>query len=470
MFKKIPGNTDYRINLKGLVIDSHDRPVETQRQSLFFTLEMFGEKRTLLRRSLILLAWYEPQHIADLNSQLKNISFPPVDRRHLGVTCGHLMIFDEPIEYRPGFRHIPSFPRYAISIEGEILDTATNRIITERRDSQGYETIYIYNPDKGGNRDIRVHRLMALAWLPNKDFRTRPFVNHLDGVRSNNRLENLEWCSGQENVQHALDAGLNSTRTKMKSRDVLTGEIAIYRSLTEMVAKLGIGSIRNFDSTLPGYLLNRRYEIKRLDDDSPWFYEDKDEAPVDGDPIKAIYTITVLDKITGELSHFTNVKVFYKTYGIWTKSGTLRDGIAVLQEKCPHLDISHKRNSVIGPYRVIDLTDQSSSIFPSIAEVSSATGRTRSELQFDLSRRLKFIYDGRWIVVPHGVSFRKEDYVEKSKKFRGVSVRRISDGVEIRARSMKEAARLSGINFKTIVKYVDTGNSVKGYDIRALDS
>lgn len=76
---------------------------------------------------------------------------------------------------------------------------------------------------KEGNKRIhRVHRLVANAFIPNP--LNKPEVNHKDGDRHNNNVENLEWCTHQENIQHAFSTGLY----KGKGTSKLTQEECDY--------------------------------------------------------------------------------------------------------------------------------------------------------------------------------------------------------------------------------------------------
>ena len=78
-------------------------------------------------------------------------------------------------------------------------------ILGARLSDRGYHTCVLYN--NGKPKSFRVHQLVGKAFIPNP--LNKPHINHLDGVKGNNMVENLEWVTISENQKHAFKTGLN---------------------------------------------------------------------------------------------------------------------------------------------------------------------------------------------------------------------------------------------------------------------
>ena len=93
---------------------------------------------------------------------------------------------------------------YSVSDTGEVRNDKTGRIL-KQRSSNEYKRVSL-TIGHGQMKNCAVHRLVAEAFLPNPDHKN--IVNHIDGVRYNNNVTNLEWCTQSENAQHARQTGL----------------------------------------------------------------------------------------------------------------------------------------------------------------------------------------------------------------------------------------------------------------------
>lgn len=98
-------------------------------------------------------------------------------------------------------------------------------------DIDGYLLVSLYNDT--ASQVVRVHRLVAQAFLPNPD--NLPQVNHKDGDKFNNSVTNLEWCTNQDNIDHSWKIGLRESRRRFQVKCVDTGEI--YPSINSIISK-----------------------------------------------------------------------------------------------------------------------------------------------------------------------------------------------------------------------------------------
>ena len=98
---------------------------------------------------------------------------------------------------------------YEVSNLGQVRSlnykrTKGTKILKLVIDKDGYLRVNLYKNGKQYNK--KVHRLVTAAFIPNPEGKTE--VNHIDGNKTNNRVENLEWVTHSENIQHAWESGL----------------------------------------------------------------------------------------------------------------------------------------------------------------------------------------------------------------------------------------------------------------------
>lgn len=96
-----------------------------------------------------------------------------------------------------------SFDRYVASGRGERF--VESRIYKQGNDKDGYKLISVLN--KGKQETGKVHRLVMMTFRYTPNFKSLT-VNHLDGDKRNNKLENLDWATQADNVKHAWETGL----------------------------------------------------------------------------------------------------------------------------------------------------------------------------------------------------------------------------------------------------------------------
>lgn len=106
------------------------------------------------------------------------------------------------------WKTLDGFPNYKISSEGRIFNTKTKKFLNPAYATNGYTEIYLCNSSKP--KKFKTHRLIASLFMDN-EFNKRE-VNHINGIKDDNRLCNLEWATSSENKLHAYKTGLMPNR------------------------------------------------------------------------------------------------------------------------------------------------------------------------------------------------------------------------------------------------------------------
>ena len=134
------------------------------------------------------------------------------------------------------------FPNYSVTDDGKVFSlnyggSCDKKEMKQQNNIKGYKRVSISSHSK--DKSFLVHRLVALAFIPNPD--NLPQVNHKDENKSNNRVENLEWCSNYYN-SHYMDKVERSAKAHWKPVKQFTKDgvfIKEYPSMHEVERQTG---------------------------------------------------------------------------------------------------------------------------------------------------------------------------------------------------------------------------------------
>lgn len=144
---------------------------------------------------------------------------------------------------------IANYNDYLIDESGNIFSTKLNRYLIHSISNKGYHKVNL-NKEKY-KREYSIHRLVAMTYIDNPY--NKPQVNHIDGNKSNNNINNLEWCTASENIIHAVKTGLRDKAHEnariLNQKLVLHITTGIFYDSLKIACNtlnLNYGSIRNY--------------------------------------------------------------------------------------------------------------------------------------------------------------------------------------------------------------------------------
>lgn len=115
---------------------------------------------------------------------------------------------------------------YEITKNGQVINKHTGKVVKPQKNGKGYLRVAI------GKKLMFIHRMVAEKYVPNPD--NMPQVNHKDGNKENNCVDNLEWVSNQQNRNHAVNTGLQIHGERCPWAKLTEEQVDFIRKHTEL--------------------------------------------------------------------------------------------------------------------------------------------------------------------------------------------------------------------------------------------
>ncbi len=120
---------------------------------------------------------------------------------------------------------------YTIYENGDIHSGIQDLLLSPRENQNGYQIVTL------DGEQLLIHRLVALHFLPNPYKYAQ--INHIDGKKQHNHVSNLEWCSAEQNAQHALETGLRGGYVHVDIKRALLSRVLEGEIIANLAPEVG---------------------------------------------------------------------------------------------------------------------------------------------------------------------------------------------------------------------------------------
>lgn len=382
MFKKIPGNDQYMIDLSMKIVSNDGVECTLPIINGKVVVSLYNETQVVDLKWLSLLAHFEVNLPEQFRNRLFDVQFTEFGNKLTKFNCGMVMTFRKPMVIGGKYRIVPNFTNYAVSKHGEVISICGRDVLLPYarpcRGGVGYPQVEVYHPDKTHARYVAVHRLVAHAWVKNDDWMAKTVCNHIDGNKLNPYYKNLEWVTVKENNSHAIRTGLRTDSVSCRVFDIVTQTEHSFPSITEAGAFMGfVGPLGRVRTTIKRAqkLLKERYEFRTHGDDRPWYYIGKTEPE---HASRYIFNVVCPD---GSTEKILGTRALIKRFKIYnTPTQGLHCIISLVRSRFPDHKVDIIDQHPIKPVQAYNLSNDEVIHSDTIFELSKQLGLNKSEI------------------------------------------------------------------------------------------
>lgn len=454
MYRNIPGNSCYKLSSNGVFVNSDGVVCELPIVNDKVNLTMYGKNVTVDLKWLILLSYYNVELPDKYINHIFNITFVKA-ANVLKIISKHIMVFSKAMTIFNGYRIIPNFTDHAVDKFGNVVSVMTGEILNTH-DSNGYVHVNIYNPLKLKKISYPVHRLVGYTWIQNFEYEVYPIINHKDGNKTNNYYKNLEWCSFKMNNRHAISANLKSDNVNCKVMDHELDEVNFFNSLSEAALYIGYSGTILIDYLKPRHkpLFLKRYEIKHIDDESPWYYNSANYNQRIGSII-----IDVI-KEDGSVEKFLNIEEFKKVYGVHITSSKKIEEIVTV--KYPNLKFIFTRHNETLPVQAYNTLTSEVIEARSCKELSRLLGMDDTQIGIYIKHKKGMVFKGYMFRYKSNEPWSEEVNKKNSFPVR-IRVTNLSTKEVIEFDSLRQTSKYFDVDKKGIKLRLDNCKNLNGW-------